>query len=201
MGFTNKEDNLGIYARILLKDSLGFQVGKKVGDERENKLYDSVSGEFVSISKGSYKTEEGEERETVRIQLWDDQTGLITISTAWTGVARNIVNSLSGEIELGTVSLGLYKKIAKDGKSYANVWVKNNGNQTKWKYSIEDQDKLITKTEFKGKVMRDFEKLEEALKGEFESINKKSQHKDITPLEKNPDTEIEKDDSADQMPF
>lgn len=194
MWFQKKSETMPTYARILLKDQLGFQVGKKNGEEWDNQLFDTVSGEFVKIETDSYTSKEtGEERELVKVHLWDDKEGMIVVSTAWTGVARNIVNSLAGETKLGMLEMGLYQKQGKDGKFYPSIWMKNNKEQMKWKYSIEEQNKMISEVEFKGKKMRDFAKFEETLKGEFDSINKKSEYTD-TPLEKNPDHEVESED-------
>lgn len=176
MWFTKKGDTMATYARILLKDQLGFQIGKKDGEERHNELFDVVSGEFVSIEEWKYTNTEWEEKELVKIVLFDDQIWKIIISTAWTGVARNIVNSFAGEEKLGKIEMGLYKKQGKDGKYYPNIWIKNDWEKLKRKIDLDTQAQLVEEVEFKGKKMRDFSKLEEVLKSEFENINKKSQY-------------------------
>lgn len=176
MWFTKKSDQMATYARILLKDQLWFQIGKKEWDERHNDLFDTVSGEFVKVEEGKYTTSEWEERELIKIVLRDDQVGKIIISTAWTGVARNIINSLAWDEKLGKIEMWLYKKAWKDGKYYPNIRLKNNWERMKWKYSIEEQQAMVKEVEFKGKSMRDFTDFEDKLRWEYESINTKSQY-------------------------
>lgn len=197
MWFTKKSDTQWTYARILLKDQLWFQIWKKEWDERHNELFDVVSGEFVSIEEWKYTNAEWEEKELVKIILRDDNVGKITISTAWTWVARNIVNSLAGEEKLGKIEMWLYKKAGKDWKFYPNIRLKNNWNKMKWKIDLDTQATLVEEIEFKGKKMRDFSKLEELLKSEYENINTKSQHKvEELVVEKTP---VQEDDN--DLPF
>jgi len=176
MWFQRKGESNQTYCRILLKDKLWFQIGKKEWDERKNEMYDVVSWEFIKIEEWKYKPEEWEERELVKIHLWDDKIWEIVISTAWTSVARAIVNSLAWCKEIWMLELGLYSKVGKDWKEYPNVWVKNNKERPDWFVALDKQDQYIDITEFKGKKMRDYIKLEQLLKDQYENINKKSKY-------------------------
>ena len=185
------------YARILLKDQLGFKVGKKEWDERHNELFDVVSGEFISITEGKYTNAEWEEKELVKITLRDDTVGKIIVSTAWTSVARNIINSFAGEEKLGKIEMWLYKKAGKNGKYYPNIWIKNDWAKLKRKYTVEQQSELVKEVEFKGKKMRDFVELENVLRKEYGAINKKSQYTEKDAQEVKEEIDVDNSD----LPF
>lgn len=198
MWFQKKGESNQTYCRILLKDNLWFQIGKKEWDERKNELYDVVSWEFIKIEQWSYKPEEWEERELVKITLRDDEIWEIVISTAWTSVARNIVNSLAWCNELWMIEMWLYSKQGKNWKWYPNIWIKNNKERPDWFIPLEKQDEYIIKTEFQWKTLRDYTKLEDILKKQYENINKKSKY--VSNEEKKEKKENTEDENSD-LPF
>lgn len=181
-----KEKNNSTYARILLqatettpkvdqnwKELLFpcFEVSK--WDEKS--YYQVFEWNFISIEEWSYHSDKmNKDVELVKIKFdcdWD----IIVISGSRTGVMRNIVNSLAWcKASLWLISMWLYSK-EYNGKDYANVWVKNNGERTEWLLDIEEQKKLkkiITDPDTKEVIKTKRDDMEKKLKDSFEKINK-----------------------------
>lgn len=169
---TSQNEDVKFY-KILLKDQISIVRNEKVWDEYVTTPVGGLEWHFVKIESGSYKGREGEDVELVKITL-KDADGEYMLSSAWTSVARSIVNSLAWEEKLGKIKISVYGSV-KNGKTRPSVSVKNNGNQTKWMYSIDEQKAYIEEiTDKKGVVIkRDYDELNRILKNEFEQINKK----------------------------
>ena len=180
-----KEKSNATYSRILLKATDTTpqldQNGKdlvfpcfEVSTGETKSYYQVFDGKFVSIEEWSYHSEQmNKDVELVKIKFdcdWEE----VIISASWTGVMRNIVNSLAGsKVPLWVISIGLYEKEF-EGKMYANVWVKNNGEKTERLISPEEQKKLkkVIKdpdTDEVIKTKRD--DMENKLKEEYTKIN------------------------------
>lgn len=107
---------------------------------------------------------------------------------------RNIVNSLAGsKVPLGVVSIGLYEKEF-EGKAYANVWVKNNGERTEWMFTPEQQKtmkKVITDPDTNEVIKTKRDDMENKLKELYPNINKNKETKETKPVV----------DTSDDLPF
>lgn len=148
-----KEKTNAVYSRILLKATETTpdvdQNWKKllfpcfeVSTWETKSYYQVFEWKFVSIEEWMYHSDTmNKDVELVKIKFdcdWEE----VIISASWTGVMRNIVNSLAGsKVPLGLISIWLYEK-EYDGKMYANVWVKNNGERTERLYTPEEQKAL-----------------------------------------------------------
>lgn len=176
MWFTKPEQSSRIIASIILKkewfQTPAFYKREKVGDEwklTEN-LWTVVEWQFKEIRTKAI----GDDGELVEIVLLDDDWTELVVSWSWTQIMRNIANSLAGtvkEFKIEKIGIWLYEKAWKDGKLYPRVWVKNNWAQTAWAISIDEQNAMKTESEFKGKKLVDWSKLETALKDMFPMIN------------------------------
>lgn len=174
MWFTKPETTNRTIASIILKkewyETPSFYKREKVWDEwklTEN-LWTLVEWKFKKI-----QTKQVWEWEIVEIIL-EDENGEYVVSGSWTQIMRNIVNSLAGtilEFKLEKIGIGLYEKQGKDWKMYPRVWVKNNDTQTAWRISLDEQNTMKTETEYKGKKLVDWSKLENTLKWYFDEIN------------------------------
>lgn len=180
-----KEKTNAVYSRILLKATettpdldqnnkpLAFPCFE-VSKWEEKSYYQVFDGKFISIESGSYHSDTmNKDVELVKIKFdcdWED----VVISASWTGVMRNIVNSLAGsKTPLGVISIGLYEKEF-DGKMYANVWVKNNWERTEWMFTPEQQKtmkKVITDPDTNEVIKTKRDDMENKLKEMYPKIN------------------------------
>lgn len=173
MGEVTSQNSDVKFYKILLKEKIGIVRNEKVGDNYVMTDVWGLEWQFVKIESGSYKGREWEDVELVKITLKDND-GEYLLSTAWTNAARSIVNSLAGEEKLGKIKISVYGTV-KDGKTRPSVSVRNNGNQTKWKFTIDEQKMHIEEIkDKKGKIInRNYDDLNRLMKKEFEAINKK----------------------------
>ncbi len=181
MGFTTQESNSKTIASIMLKKewlvtepsfwkrTKNDQTGKR---EPTEFLWTVVKWKFKWISS-KVIWEWDNAMELVEIEL-EDENGSYVVSTAWTQISRNIINSLAWtarEFKIENLEIWLYEKAGKDWKMYPRVWIKNNWQQTTRALSIEEQDKFKKEVTFKGKKMFDWTDLENILRWYFDAIN------------------------------
>lgn len=133
-------------------------------------------GKFKRVELSTYHSDKlNEDKENINVYLWD-KDGEYKLSTAWTSIGRNILNSLAGEKGLGELTIKVYAKAGIDGKMRPRVSIYNDWQMTSWKLSVEEQKALVEPiTKKDGSfVSNDYTALDEKLTGFIEEINKKA---------------------------
>lgn len=134
----------------------------------------SVEGNFVKLEKEE-KEFEGKKTEYLRLYLQDGEETYV-VNTSWSALWQQMVNTLAGELangkKLGKLSLSVWSKTV-DKKEYPRLTIRNNGDETQWRYSIEEQKAMIeiienSKWEYKGK---DSSTYIDTLSSHIETIN------------------------------
>lgn len=104
------------------------------------------------------------------------------INLGSTNLARSVVNSFlslsdktAEELSQPIFSIGFYD----NQNGYGQAAVSFGNEKLAWKYSIEEQNPYITKTEFKGKMMTDTSRLDEFFKQHLDELNKKFPHAEV----------------------
>lgn len=204
-----KEKTNAVYSRILLKATettpdvdqhwkpLAFPCFEVSTGDTKN-YYQVFDWKFVSIEWWSYHSDTmNKDVELVKIKFdceWEE----VVISASRTSVMRNIVNSLAGsKVPLGIISIGLYEK-EYEGKMYANVWVKNNGERTERLFTPEEQKalkKVIKDPDTDEIIKTKRDDMENKLKECYVHINENVEKKPIV-VEKAP---VQEEDS--DLPF
>lgn len=113
--------------------------GDSWGDSEE---YNAMSGHLKDISISSFEWQ-GKTKEMLNIDLLDDEDNetQINISLGFdTITAQNIINTLAGEPIIGIIEFSAGKPSEYKGKSYPTLYIKNQGQKTKWKYSKENNN-------------------------------------------------------------
>ncbi len=186
-------------------------------DEKTSEWYDAeefkkIEGDLVDVKVESYVDKKGQPRQSIKLTL-DDGDAELVIGMGFTNVSRSILNSLAGESTIGHLKFSgdLYtNKETKKIKSVVYVNVRGR-ERTSWKYSLDQQPKPL-ETEWKGQILRDYEKVDEFFK---EVINKdilpkiaapkevKSEMNDYQRHTEPPAVETESGNSndADDLPF
>ena len=170
------------FVRAYLKDEPHLLFTWSKNGEKFQTKQQKLKGKLVKIEKDSYEYE-GEMIETLKFHLeWKDD--LFIWGTAYTGVARGVINSMLGSNEtIDNLSLSLYKK---DG--WANCFTTINSKRVAWKFSWEQQmDKVEQIKNKTGKVIsRDYSELNKFLADQL--FNK---YNDIMSKEPEDDTDDE----------
>lgn len=182
-------ENVNLYT-IQIKDANGGispQICKR--EKIDGKVVltpvNGIEWNFDRIELSTYHSETlDKDLENINIYLFDDD-GNYKISTAWTGLGRNIINALAGEKSIGKLTITV-SATEKWGKTYPNIWIKNNGNKTSWLLSWDEQKALIDtitnkKWEF---VSSDYSALQEKLTSLVPEINKKADKVTLTTAKK-----------------
>jgi hypothetical protein len=196
MGAKNTSDNRSEYYKLKedkRDDSatkgqfVFFKQEKTAAGWMDGPEYNAMSGYVNGITVKEYEWQ-GKKKEAMNILMSDDEPGkpdfVITIGFD-SLTAKNIINTLAGEPLLGVIQFTAGKPSEYSGKTYPTLWINNNGEKTKWKYSkennnlnlvpkvttFEDDDKNVIK---KGvKQANDFWKKElEMLNARFSNIPK-----------------------------
>jgi hypothetical protein len=133
------------------------------GDEIDENVFE---GMLVWIEKWSYEYE-WVTRNTIKFTFQDDK--LYQLDIAFNSIGRNIINSLAWCTKIWLIELSLYM----NKWWYKSIWIKNNGERAEWKLSVDEQQKLITKTKKKDWTTEvEYFDLNERLAWEIERINK-----------------------------
>jgi len=122
----------------------------------ENETYKKVEGMYNRIEFGSYKRtdDRGKEKEVEKytLVLTNEDEEEIHVSTTWTGVWRQLLNTLCGALKsdvlqgmLGRISISLY--MTKSG--YPSVYVHNDGQPIDWFLSIDELKEMTEVEELK----------------------------------------------------
>lgn len=162
-----KDDKWGIMPQICQREKVDWQV----------KLtpISGLEAFFDRVEISTYHSDVlDKDLENINLYLWDDEWEY-KLSTAWTALGRNILNALANEESLGKLTITV-SATEKWGKTYPNIWIKNNGNKTSWKLSWDEQKVLVDViTNKKGEfVSSDYTALNEKLASFVPEINKKS---------------------------
>jgi len=154
---------------------------------------------FSRVELSTYHSDTlDKDMENINIYLWDNEWEY-KLSTAWTWIGRNLLNSLAWEKQLWELTIKVYAKES-NWKMYARVSVYNDGQMTAWKLSIDAQ-KLLTETITKKDwtfVSNDYDALDNTLKNEIEEINKKVKYQKEA---QKPRIEELEDNSNSDLPF
>lgn len=141
-----------------------FEAYEKEGEWAKFK---KVEGTFWAITFGSFKwtNEFGKDQETEKftIILLNEDDEEIHISSTWTSLWRQILNSLCGAEDktLGIVSISLFVNKG----WFATAYVTNNGKPTQWLLDIEAQKELIDSETLKDwSVRKYYTRLQDKLK-------------------------------------
>jgi hypothetical protein len=144
-------------------------------------------GMLVWVEKWSYEYE-WVTRHTIKFIFQDNE--LYQLDIAYNQLGRNLLNSLAWCKKIGKIEMSLYM----NKWWFKSMWIKNNWERAEWKLSVEEQKKLVTKnTKKDGTVEMEYFDLNQKLWDEIVKINKLA--------EKNMVEEVEKDDTAEDLPF
>lgn len=130
----------------------------KNGEVYEDIKRKGIEWSFVKLLVEK-KTFEGKETEFLKLIL-SDEGEQYEINTSRSKLWQQLVNSLAGELangnKLWNVAVSVGSKKTDNGKEYARLYIKNNAEPMKWKYSIDEQKSMIeiiknSKWEYKGK--------------------------------------------------
>lgn len=136
-------------------EKLNFLVKKWDSEEKWNVL----TGELEKIELSSYEYE-WQKRDTVKITI-ADVTEKYVISTAFTTIAKSLLNSLASAETFWQLELKLYV----NKKGYNSIYVANDNTRLEWKYTIEELNSKVDKIQKKnGEVVMDYSELDEFYK-------------------------------------
>ena len=150
----------------------------KSWEARENVPRKSVEWEFVKLELEE-KEYEGKKTEYLKLILQDGEE-TYAVDTSRSALWQQLVNTLAGELaagkKLGKLNLSVRSKTV-EGKEYPRLSIRNNGNETQWRYSIEEQKSMVevltnSKGDYKGK---DYDKYIDALRSHIPTINENEQ--------------------------
>ena len=145
-----------------------------------------LKGKFGRVELSTYHSESlWEDKENINIYLWDNDWEY-KLSTAWTGIGRNLLNSLAWADKLWELTISVYGKADAQGKMRPRVSVYNNWQMTNWKLSVDEQKALtdkITKKDWTF-VSNDYSELDNKLRSFIEDINKKAEFVKSEDVEK-----------------
>ena len=163
---------------------------------------EALEGNFEELRLSKFTNKKNEEVETVQLLLKDDN-GVFVISTSWTSIGRNLVNSLASADKLGKIYISLYIK----NKGYPSLCLKNNDEKLSWKLDIEEQRKLttpITNPKTWKVTQNDYTDLEEKLKTFISDINNKKDdginHEEVKPKKRSA-KDMEEPVNIEDIPF
>ena len=159
---------------------------------------DGLEWNFDRIELSTYHSDAmDKDVENINVFLRDED-GEYKLSTAWTKLGINLINSLAGEEKIWKLNFSVSAKMAKDGKTYANIRVRNEWQLTNWKLNIYEQKALTDKIEKKNGefVSNDYSALIEKLKSFIPEINTKS-----TKPHTIENLSIEDEESIEDLPF
>lgn len=118
-----------------------FGKNTKTGNGWEiTEKYDSMNGNLAGIEHSTYEYE-GETKHKCKLILKDADGTKNSVESNFNNLLYSLLNSLAncepGFIAMN-LSLGKAKIIdGKEGKRYPSIWLKNNGEEVKWKYSAD----------------------------------------------------------------
>lgn len=146
MGASNSEQSRTNYFSLKAKTSDTdptpfFGKNTKTGNGWEiTEKYDSMDGNLTDIEYSTY-VYEGETKHKCKLILNDNDGTRNSVESNFNNLLYSLLNSLAscepGFINMN-LSLGKAKIIdGKEGKRYPSIWVKNNGEEVKWKYGAE----------------------------------------------------------------
>lgn len=147
----------------------------KNGEVYEDVKRKGIEWKFVKLLIEK-KTFEGKETEFLKLILSDGDEQY-EINTSRSRLWQQLVNSLAWELangnKLENIAVSVGSKKTDWGKEYARLYIKNNAEPMKWKYSIDDQKSMVevlknSKGDYKGK---DDTAYLEALRGCITDIN------------------------------
>lgn len=145
MGASNSEQSKTNFYALKAKTSdqdpaAYFGHNTKQGDSWAiTEKFNTFSGHLTDIKHSTYQYE-GETKNKVEFTLKDADGTTNILSANFSNLTYSLLNSLAGcnpeKIEMN-LSLGKAKVIdGKMGKQYPSIWVKNNGEEVKWKYEF-----------------------------------------------------------------
>lgn len=124
-----------------------------------------ITGKITDIKISEYEANVGNKKEIkklVKIYM-DDENDSFELSLTLTGRGREILLSLANLNRPKDVSISVYTKDKDNGTGfYTQSSVKQGGESVRWKYNVKDlNEKYVTSTEFDGKIIKSFRKLDE----------------------------------------
>lgn len=192
---------------IQVKDSSGNTAPKicrreKIDGKTVLTPVDWLKWWFEKIELSTYHSDElNKDLENINLYLFDED-GDYKLSTAWTALWRNMINSLAGEKTLGELTIQVWST-QKNWQTYANIYIRNNGELTNWKLQWDDQKKLIDQIKNKKWEVtgNDYSELEEKMKSFIPEINKKSEKLRPDVATKKFEEATKEDEETPELPF
>ena len=135
-----------------------FGKNSKVGGQWTiTERFNSFNGNLIDIKHSTYEYE-GQTKYKCELIMKDNDGTQNILSANYSNLLYSLLNSLAScepeYIEMN-LSLGKAKVIdGKEGKRFPSIWLKNNGEEIKWKYEVADQPKA-DKVKVGGKIVSD----------------------------------------------
>lgn len=155
----NNDNSKLLILKVKTKDAEGkeidptFQVSQK-GENGKWSPTGTVSNVAGDLTRADVKEGEYEGQKTYNISLYLkdlDAAETYLVDLKLNMLTRGLLNNLLGLTKYEDVKLGLYK----NAKGYPAVAVRQKGELSKWKYSLDELPKVESIT-FKGKKMNDY---------------------------------------------
>lgn len=151
-----------------------------------------IQGKFKKLELSTYYSEVLDKNlENINLYLSDDDWEY-KLSTSRTSIGRTLINTLAWEKKLGELTIKVYAKEDANRKVRPRIAIYNDWEKTNWKLSIEEQKALvepITKKDWTF-VSNDYSMLDEKLKSFVDTINNKTEKKEVWITESWPEEDL-----------
>lgn len=147
MGATNKEGgNSEFYKLKEDKDDKSPNKGRLMFFKQEKingvwasgSVYNTMVGNLKGLEVKTYMYE-GKPKESLTMQFVDkDGVNCYVQVGLGSSVSSNLLNAFAGEALLGEITIETGKPKEFNGKTYPTIYVKNDGQNAKWKYNKTD---------------------------------------------------------------
>jgi hypothetical protein len=102
--------------------------------------FNSVDGNLTEIGSETYDYE-GETKHKCKMKFIDPDGSISILESNFNNMLYNVLNSLAGTKKKGKIQIDVWLGKEKEGKRYASVAVKNNGEKTEWLYDWQNVPK------------------------------------------------------------